>query len=36
MNQEGANMLMLQTRQQLGTTSLKMASDAAQAVLRLF
>jgi flagellin len=36
MNQEGANMLMLQTRQQLGTTSLKMASDAAQSVLRLF
>jgi flagellin-like hook-associated protein FlgL len=36
MNEEGANMLMLQTRQQLGTTSLKMASDAAQAVLRLF
>jgi flagellin-like hook-associated protein FlgL len=36
MNEEGANMLMLQTRQQLSTTSLKMASDAAQAVLRLF
>jgi len=36
MNQEGANMLMLQTRQQLGTTSLSMASQAAQAVLRLF
>ncbi|MEI6207395.1 MAG: hypothetical protein WCP20_11465 [Desulfuromonadales bacterium] len=36
MNEEGANMLMLQTRQQLGTTSLKMASDAAQGVLRLF
>jgi len=36
MNEEGANMLMLQTRQQLGTTSLKMASDAAQSVLRLF
>jgi flagellin-like hook-associated protein FlgL len=35
-NEEGANMLMLQTRQQLGTTSLKMASDAAQSVLRLF
>ncbi len=35
-NEEGANMLMLQTRQQLSTTSLKMASDAAQAVLRLF
>jgi flagellin-like hook-associated protein FlgL len=36
MNKEGANMLMLQTRQQLGTTSLSIASQAAQAVLRLF
>ncbi len=36
MNEEGANMLMLQTRQQLGTTSLSMSSQAAQAVLRLF
>jgi len=36
MNEEGANMLMLQTRQNLGTTSLSMASQAAQAVLRLF
>jgi flagellin len=36
MNEEGANMLMLQTRQQLGTTSLSLASQAAQAVLRLF
>ena len=36
MNEEGANMLMLQTRQQLSTTSLSMASQAAQAVLRLF
>jgi flagellin len=36
MNEEGANMLMLQTRQQLGTTSLSMASQAAQSVLRLF
>lgn len=35
-NEEGANMLMLQTRQQLGTTSLSMASQAAQGVLRLF
>lgn len=35
-NQEGANMLMLQTRQQLGTTSLSLASQAAQSVLRLF
>jgi flagellin-like hook-associated protein FlgL len=36
MNEEGANMLMLQTRQALGTTSLSIASQAAQAVLRLF
>ena len=36
MNQEGANMLMLQTRQQLGTTSLSMSSQAAQSVLKLF
>ncbi|BCS55984.1 flagellin [Geobacter sp. SVR] len=36
MNQEGANMLMLQTRQNLGISSLSMASQAAQAVLRLF
>ena len=36
MNEEGANMLMLQTRQALGITSLSMASQAAQAVLRLF
>jgi flagellin-like hook-associated protein FlgL len=36
MNEEGANMLMLQTRQSLGTTSLSLASQAAQAVLRLF
>lgn len=36
MNEEGANMLMLQTRQALGTTSLSMASQAAQNVLRLF
>ena len=36
MNEEGANMLMLQTRQALGTTSLSMASQAAQAILRLF
>lgn len=35
-NEEGANMLMLQTRQNLGITSLSMASQAAQAVLRLF
>jgi flagellin-like hook-associated protein FlgL len=36
MNKEGANMLMLQTRQALGTSSLSMASQAAQSVLRLF
>jgi len=35
-NEEGANMLALQTRQQLGVTSLALASQAAQAVLRLF
>ncbi len=36
MNEESANMLMLQTRQALGTSSLSMASQAAQSVLRLF
>ncbi|MFP4087841.1 MAG: flagellin [Desulfobacteraceae bacterium] len=36
MNEESANMLMLNTRQQLGTTSLSLASQAAQSVLRLF
>jgi flagellin-like hook-associated protein FlgL len=36
MNEEGANMLMLQTRQALGTTALSLASQAAQSVLRLF
>lgn len=36
MNEEGANMLMLQTRQALGTTALVLASEAAQSVLRLF
>lgn len=35
MNEEGANMLMLQTRQNLGVASLSIASQAAQAVLRL-
>lgn len=35
-NEEGANMLMLQTRQSLGTTSLSLASQAAQSVLQLF
>ena len=36
MNEEGANMLALQTRQQLATNSLSLASQASQAVLRLF
>ena len=36
MNEEGANMLMLQTRQSLGTTSLSLAAQAAQSILRLF
>jgi flagellin len=36
MNEESANMLMLQTRQSLGTTSLSIASQAAQSVLKLF
>lgn len=36
MNEEGANMLMLQTRQALGITALGMSSQAAQSVLRLF
>jgi flagellin-like hook-associated protein FlgL len=36
LNEEGANMLMLQTRQSLGTTSLSLASQAAQSVMRLF
>lgn len=36
MNEEGANMLMLQTRQALGTSALSMASQAAQSILRLF
>ena len=35
-NEEGANLLALQTRQQLSTTALSMASQADQAVLRLF
>jgi len=36
MNEEGANMLMLQTRQALSTTALSLSSQAAQSVLRLF
>jgi flagellin-like hook-associated protein FlgL len=35
MNEEGANMLMLQTRQSLATTSLSLGAQSAQAVLRL-
>ncbi|WP_055049418.1 flagellin N-terminal helical domain-containing protein [Devosia sp. A16] len=35
-NQEAANLLALQTRQQLSSTALSMASQADQAVLRLF
>jgi flagellin-like hook-associated protein FlgL len=36
LNEEGANMLMLQTRQALGTTALSLSAQAAQSVLRLF
>jgi flagellin-like hook-associated protein FlgL len=36
MNEEAANMLALQTRQQLGLNSLSMASQASQSVLSLF
>ncbi|MEW6571379.1 MAG: flagellin [Nitrospirota bacterium] len=36
MNEEGANMLMLQTRQALSTTALSISSQASQSVLRLF
>lgn len=35
-NEEGAKLLALQTRQQLGITALSLASQAQQAVLRLF
>ncbi len=35
-NEEGANMLALQTRQQLSTTALLLSAQADQAVLRLF
>jgi len=35
-NQEGANLLALQTRQQLSSTALSLASQADQAILRLF
>jgi len=36
MNEEGANMLLLQTRQALGTTALSLSAQNAQSVLRLF
>jgi len=35
-NQEGANLLALQTRQQLGITSLSFAGQAEQSILGLF
>ena len=35
-NEEAANLLALQTRQQLSTTALSLASQADQNVLRLF
>lgn len=35
-NEEGANLLALQTRQALGTTALSLASQSQQSVLRLF
>ena len=35
-NEEGANLLALQTQQQLGIQSLALASQANQSVLRLF
>jgi flagellin len=35
-NEEGSNMLALQTRQQLSTTALSLSSQADQAILRLF
>ena len=35
-NEEGANLLSLQTRQQLSTVSLSLATQADQNVLRLF
>ena len=35
-NEEGANMLALQTRQQLGIVALQLSSQAQQSVMRLF
>ena len=36
MNEESANMLALQTRQQLAVNSLSLASQASQSILKLF
>lgn len=36
MNEEGANLLMLQTRQSLSVTALSLSSQSAQSILRLF
>jgi len=36
MNEEAANALALQTRQQLATSSLSMSNSASQGILRLF
>ena len=36
MNEESANLLMLQTRQSLSTTALSLASQSAQSILKLF
>jgi flagellin-like hook-associated protein FlgL len=35
-NEEGANLLALQTKQSLGTTALSISSQAEQGILRLF
>jgi len=35
-NEEGANMLALQTRQQLGIVALSLTSQSQQSILRLF
>jgi flagellin len=35
-NEEGANMLMLQTRQSLGITALSLSAQQAQSILKLF
>ena len=36
LNEESANLLSLQTRQELGTTSLSIAQSSEQSILRLF